>query len=146
MANSNDANNSVLKDFQEVDLRTQLLKHVREREFSDLPIKTFKVISYINEKCEDAPSVTIRSRTRLGALIAFADHNTLTGMFITTLQELENSLCDFIGVPMDRVEKELDNFNFDGGNDIFLVEVNEEKFITLTLFPSSETKSARFNA
>lgn len=120
-------------------IRQELLEHVTERELSDLPIKTFKVVSYID--VTEATKITIRTKTHLGAAITFYDYSTINELFSGNPWR---SIDDLVADYEDIFEKEriVVGETSNGGDDTYLVEVNEEDLIDLSLFPTN-LKAAR---
>lgn len=56
-----------------VELRDKLLAHIYDEEHSDIPKKTYRISSM--EDTEAVAPITIKAKTRLGAVIAYMDWN-----------------------------------------------------------------------
>lgn len=59
------------------ELRGKFIAHIYEEEHSDLPCKTYRIISM--EDSDAMLSITIKAKTRLGAVTAYADWDMENG-------------------------------------------------------------------
>jgi len=59
-------------------LREELIAHIYDEEHSDLPSKTYRISS--SEDAQAILHITIKAKTQLGAVIAYADWDMENGM------------------------------------------------------------------
>lgn len=114
-------------NFDEFPIREELLEHVRERENSDLPLRTFRAVSFLDQEAAD--KIIIRSKTHLGAAIALYDHSTMNKLFSGNPWSFINGLTledgyrfyDFTDIKVkEAIVIEASSI---GGDDTYLVEV-----------------------
>lgn len=137
-------------------LREELLEFIREEEFSDAPLKTFRVDSYIDS--ETAINLTITAKTQLGAIIALADwcdendgKMCISWEYFLGVVEGDDNFVDVIAREEDVAEEaedssikhhadELIKLMFQGGDDNHIAEVTNP--VTLTPFTDTFRKSS----
>lgn len=120
-------------------LRDDLIEFVREREYSDAPLRTFRIQSYVDYK--KALNLTIQAKTQVGAIIAYADWSLKEDNAKSEMSLQWEVLVDILeqDPPKDTsiqgcVEKLIDVM-FGGGDDNIIVEVTDLETIT----PFSDT-------
>lgn len=118
-------------------LRENLIELIWDDEHGDLPMKTFKIGS--SDSAKDTLSVTIKARTRLGAILGFAD------------RDFDQRTDDYRFWHSFAEERDEDDINkyaeeligrmfMPHGDDEWLVEIDEE--VVITPFSGGLTKSA----
>lgn len=119
--------------------REDLLEIAYVDEHSDLPKKKFRIHGCNGH--EETLAVTIITRSRLGAVIAFADRDADEQMNTHTMYSLWHSLKELQkGDDIDKYVEIIIAKIFSNKDDTFLVEINEE--IIIDPFSACLTKSA----
>lgn len=128
---------------KEKKLRDDLIELIQEEEYSDAPLRTFRIQSYLDYK--KALNLTIQAKTQLGAIIAYADWSLKDDNAKSEMSLQWEYLVDSIKEESEDISiqlhaDELVELMFGGGDDNIIVEVTNLE--TLTPFPDTFRESA----
>lgn len=128
---------------KEQKLREDLLEFIHDEEYSDASIRTFRIQSYTDYK--KALCLTIHAKTRVGAIIAYADWSSkdenakseisLQWEYLVYLIKETEETEDFT---IQHCADKLEEIMFQGGDDNIIVEITQDE--TLTPFPDAYQK------